>query len=83
MLLGKPQKHSSKWTAGTCIGTDYSTLNPGDIVGWPVQAGEESGHVAVYIGEPNMMFIDVPGKNKTVRALKRGYGDEDLYKMSY
>ena len=38
-LLGKKQKHSGQWTAGTCVGKDFSTLNPGDVVGWPVPAG--------------------------------------------
>ena len=82
-LLGKPQKKSSQWTTGEYIGTDFSSLTPGDIVGWPVPAGQEHGHVAVYIGEANLKFIDVPGMNKTIRALKRGYGDQGLYKMSY
>ena len=82
-LLGQPQKHSGNWTVGAYIGTNYSTLTPGDIVGWPVPPGKISGHVAVYIGEKNLMFIDVPGQNSSIRALKNGYGTQGLYKMSY
>ena len=52
-LLGKPQKHSSQWKAGPSVGTDHSSFNPGDVVGWPPPPGKDHGHVAVFIGEPN------------------------------
>ena len=40
-----------------------SGLTPGDIVGW--YNGSGSGHVAVFIGEPDCRFIDVKEDNAT------------------
>ena len=52
----------------------YTGLSAGDIVGWQSPSG--SGHVAVYIGEPNKQFIDVrePGANSRPRIQPYGYG---------
>ena len=54
----------------------YSGLEPGDVVGWR-RAGA-MGHVAIYIGEPGMKFIDVPGLGKAPRKLGNGYGNQSL-----
>ena len=88
-LLGKTKQIGSvDWVQGAYIGTDYSTLQPGDIVGWPSPDGVTYGHVAVYVGERDMMFIDVNGpyntKKKTGGKVRKltSYG-RGLYKMSY
>ena len=49
----------------------YSGLSPGDIVGW---RNENSGHIFIYVGEVDCMFIDCPGVGKTVRKVKNGFG---------
>lgn len=54
----------------------YSGIEPGDVVGWR-RAGA-MGHVAIYIGEPGMKFIDVPGPGKAPRKLGNGYGSQSL-----
>ena len=84
-LLGRPQKHSSLWKQGAYVGKNgvYAGLVPGDIVGWPPKYAGGSGHVAVYIGDPNLKFIDVPGPGNTTRKVVNGYGDNLLYKYSY
>ena len=57
----------------------YSNLNPGEIVGWKSTSG--SGHVAVYVGEAGMTFLDVrqPG-GKPRKVLS--YGAQAVYKSS-
>lgn len=64
------------------VGKDnkYSGLKPGDVVGWKVEGGH--GHVAIYIGEMDQMFIDVNSENGHPRALKHGYGSQELFKSS-
>jgi hypothetical protein len=57
---------------------NYHNLRPGDVVGWPAPQGH--GHVAVYIGEANMKFIDVPGPNQKPRAVRNGYGPQSVFK---
>ena len=83
--LGLPQKHSSLWNQGASVGTNnaYSGLTPGDIVGWPPKYAGGSGHVAVYIGEATLKFIDVPGPGNTTRRIRTGYGSQQLWKYSY
>jgi cell wall-associated NlpC family hydrolase len=63
----------------TSIGTNntYSGASPGDVVGWKASTG--SGHVAIYIGESNQQFIDVPDENKVPRAVKNGYGPQEVF----
>jgi cell wall-associated NlpC family hydrolase len=58
----------------------YSGLNPGDVVGWKSSSGP--GHVAVYIGEAGMKFIDVNTNGGTPRKVVNGYGGQSLYKSS-
>jgi hypothetical protein len=55
----------------------FKNLKPGDIVGWKSATG--SGHVAIYIGEGDKVFIDVKGENEKPRTVK-SYGDQKLYK---
>jgi hypothetical protein len=58
---------------------NYPNLQPGDIAGWTSESG--SGHVAVFIGEEGMKFIDVQSDNEIPRTLVNGYGDDrPLYK---
>lgn len=57
----------------------YADLSPGDVAGWVNPAGH--GHVAIYIGEPGMTFIDVRENGATPRKLT-GYGPQPLYKSS-
>jgi hypothetical protein len=65
----------------TYIGTNNEYLaRPGDIIGWKSTTG--SGHVAIYIGEPGMKIIDVPGPGKSPRALAYGYGAARVYRSS-
>lgn len=54
----------------------YSDIEPGDVVGWKRAGG--MGHVAIYIGEPGMRFIDVPGPGKRPRKLGNGYGPQSI-----
>ena len=56
----------------------YSGLSPGDIVGW---RNGSSGHVAIYVGEENCMFIDCNGPGAAVRKVKNGYGKQKLYRV--
>jgi len=56
-----------------------SDLKPGDIVGWKSATG--SGHVAVYIGEGDTVFIDVHQEGEKPRKVK-SYGAQKLYKSS-
>lgn len=76
-LLGKPWKSADSFHTGAAIGSapPYRGVQAGDIVGF-------AGHVAVYVGEADLMFIDVNGANGVVRIVKRGYGQE-VYKKSY
>jgi hypothetical protein len=66
----------------TYVGVDnsYKGLNPGDVVGWKKEGGH--GHVAIYIGEADMKFLDVKDDNQKPRAVKKGYGTQKLYKSS-
>ena len=66
-LLGRHWKKSTKWKRGACIGRDYSSLKPGDIVGWG--GNDEEGHVAVYVGEKDMIFIHCREPGATVVAI--------------
>ncbi|MFO0943057.1 MAG: hypothetical protein U0930_20155 [Pirellulales bacterium] len=63
------------------VGKDgnYTQLVSGDIVGWKKTGGH--GHVAVYIGEPEVTFIDVNGEGASPRRV-RSYGDQEVYKSS-
>ncbi|MCX4242403.1 NlpC/P60 family protein [Paraliomyxa miuraensis] len=61
-------------------GNDYSGVEPGDVVGW-TRPGT-MGHVAIYIGEPGMKLIDVPGPGKRPRKLVNGYGGQMLHSSS-
>jgi cell wall-associated NlpC family hydrolase len=62
------------------INNSYSGLNPGDVVGWKSNSGP--GHVAIYIGEAGMKFIDVNTNGGTPRKVLNGYGGQSLYKSS-
>jgi hypothetical protein len=62
------------------VNNTYSGLSPGDIAGWIDQGA--SGHVAVYVGEPQMKFIDVRDVGGTPRAVVNGYGSQPVYKSS-
>ena len=70
---------------GNSIGSapNYTNVSPGDICGW-LQADATSDppadHVTVYIGEANAMFIDVRSPGNKPRALKNGYGDQQVWK---
>ena len=66
----------------TYVGVDnnYKGLTAGDVVGWKTEGGH--GHVAIYIGETDMMFLDVKDENEAPRAVKKGYGPQKLYKSS-
>lgn len=63
------------------IGTNgnYNNVNPGDIVGWVSATG--SGHVAVYIGDPGMTFIDARQPGNSPRSLS-SYGPQTVYKST-
>lgn len=90
-LLGiKKPYHSGHWKTGPHIGKDYSSLKPGDIVGWPSpfkiateSKKRESGHVAVFVGKPDMMFIHVSGCGKPIKASPCWEKHRELYRMSY
>jgi hypothetical protein len=60
------------------VGTSnmYSGIEPGDVVGWKRPGA--MGHVAIYIGEPGMRLIDVPGPGQRPRKLVNGYGNQAL-----
>lgn len=64
------------------VGKDnsYTGLTIGDIVGWKVNGG--SGHVAVYIGEASMKFLDVRQENSAPRKIINGYSPQSLFKSS-
>lgn len=64
----------------TPIGKDgtYHGVEAGDICGWVNSGGK--GHVAVYIGEQDMIFIDANEQTKP-RKVKRGWGSsQEVYK---
>ena len=77
-LLGRPWKSADSFHKGGSIGAfpNYHGVSPGDIIGFP-------GHVGVYTGKSGEMFIDVPGPGKACRALKSGYGPQEVFKYSY
>lgn len=79
--MGNKQKHTSEWTQGEAV--DEGDLSEGDVVGWGPKKAGESGHVAIYVGEANAKYIDCPGPGKATRALKNGYGAQQLYRMKY
>lgn len=62
-VLGIPWEdaNSLMGTNPKSIGKDntYNGVAPGDVVGWKASSG--NGHVAIYVGEVNQKFIDVPG----------------------
>jgi len=60
------------------VNGEYRNLNPGDVVGW---SGTPHGHVAIYIGERDIKFIDVHEVGQKPRSVK-GYGDQKLFKSS-
>jgi hypothetical protein len=70
---------------GNSIGSapDYTSASAGDICGW-LQADAISSppadHVTVYIGEADAKFIDVRSPGNKPRALKNGYGDQQVWK---
>ena len=91
---------SNAWGVGWEYATDFMGLNPiplgiqgkynlgilkpGDVVGWRKPAGQ-SGHVAIFIGDPNCLFIHQNGytnpDNKS--ECKMGFGTTNtLYKSS-
>lgn len=81
-LMGD-QAHSKP--AGS--GNKYPGLQPGDIVGWTKkqatvkgQDGTIHAHVAVYIGEESVAFIDANGEGARPREVRHGYGDQPVYK---
>ena len=81
-VLGIPYKTTAHFTyESKSVGSNnsYSGLIPGDVVGW---RNGDSGHLAIYIGEENCMFIDSPGPGKETRIVKRGYGAQKVYKAS-
>ena len=77
-LLGRPLILADSFRRGAAIGSNnqYSNVSRGDIVGFP-------GHVAIYVGEPGCMFIDVNGAGNPVRIVRNGYGNQTVYKCSY
>lgn len=91
---------STAWGVGWEYATDFMGVNPislgiqgkynlgilkpGDVVGWRKPAGQ-SGHVAIFIGEPNCLFIHQNGyTNPDNRSeCKMGFGTTNtLYKSS-
>src|SRR5262249_25421866 len=50
------------------VNNSYKGLKPGDVVGWPKKGGH--GHVAIYVGEKDVRFIDVPRPGGKPRSLK-------------
>jgi hypothetical protein len=64
------------------VGKDnvYEGLTAGDIVGWKVSGG--NGHVALFVGEPGMKFLDVREENVKPRKVVNGYGGSALFKSN-
>lgn len=62
------------------VNGNYPNLGPGDVAGWKNSNGH--GHVAIYVGEAGMKFIDVRDENQAPRALVYGYGSQRVYKSS-
>ncbi len=83
-VLGIPWENANTLlgTAPTEIGSNgsYRNVAPGAVVGWK-RVGE-SGHVAIYVGEPGMKFIDVRAPGATPRKLGNGYGAQTLVQSS-
>lgn len=83
-VLGIPWEDANSQMGASPVysGVDgtYAGLSPGDVVGW-TRAGS-SGHVAIYIGEPGMKFIDVREPGARPRSLQNGYGAAQLYRSS-
>ena len=65
----------------TLVGSNglYQNVSPGDVVGWKSSSG--SGHVAIFVGEAGMTFLDVRQPGNKPRQLS-SYGPQLVYKSS-
>ena len=82
-VLGIPWESANALlgAAPSMVGSNnhYAGLVPGDVVGWPDVGAH--GHVAIFVGEPAMMFIDVRNPGAEPRSLQ-GYGAQSVVKSS-
>ena len=77
-IMGEDPESIGQWP-----NYDLEKLSPGDIVGWKRDRSLDGwGHVAVYVGKSDCLFIDVrrPGARPRVRTT--GYGRQELFKSS-
>lgn len=77
-IMGEDPESIGRWP-------DYKLdkLKPGDIVGWKKKKSLDGwGHVAVYIGQSDCMFIDVRRPGARPRKRTTGYGKQELFKSS-
>lgn len=79
-VLGVPWESANSLLGDTpTVGgkdNDYPGLSAGDISGW--KGAGESGHVAIFIGEAGLKFIDVRNPGATPRAIGGGYGAQNV-----
>lgn len=77
-IMGDDPESIGRWP-------DYKLdkLKPGDIVGWKKNSSLDGwGHVAVYVGQSDCMFMDVRRPGARPRKRTTGYGRQELFKSS-
>lgn len=83
-VLGLPWESANSLLGDspTAAGSDntYVGLSPGDVSGW--KGPGESGHVAIFVGEANLKFIDVRNPGALPRSINGGYGPQRVVRSS-